>query len=302
MTTFLEQLKQQAAQSATLVDMTDTTSGGGSSGRPVVEGIALVRLVGYQEIGKHSAKFGNEIKDPVSNFKLVFAVVGGNGVVQNYVKGADGKITDEVDGDPVPTPFYNGTPYTLTPFPFELKTHEKSRAVKLFNQMNWDKANPAKHWYELLGRLFKVKVYAKKTSRGGLVQELDLKTYGVQKPVSEETMQLYSNTVEIPDELYSLFLWDNPTKESWASIKEKRRTDENGKEQPISEYSAEAQCLSATNYQGSKLQAMLEGTDGLPTLVADVTKEAMPVDDEPPFTPDAPSVIPTIDIPAPPAL
>ena len=115
-------------------------------------------------------------------------------------------------------------------------------------------------------------------------------------------MQLFSNTVEIPDELYSLFLWDNPTKESWASIKEKRRTDENGKEQPISEYSAEAQCLSATNYQGSKLQAMLEGTDGLPTLVADVTKEAMPVDDEPPFTPDAPSVIPTIDIPAPPAL
>ena len=64
MTTFLDQLKQQAAQSATLVDMTDTTSGGGGSGRPVVEGIALVRLVGYQEIGKHSAKFGNEIKRP----------------------------------------------------------------------------------------------------------------------------------------------------------------------------------------------------------------------------------------------
>ena len=303
MTTFLDQLKQQAqAASATAIDMTEVQTGGGDF-TPTPEGIAQVRLVGYHEVGEHCATFQGKKKDPVLNFRLIFALVGGVGTLTKHKKGADGKYTDEVDSVENGVPFYTAgdSINTIRTFTIEAKRFEKSKAVKLFNQMNWDKGSPARFWHDYLGRLFKVKVKTSVSKKGGRFPDLDM-DYGIQKPISEESGQLYNNTVEIPDDLYSIFLWDAPTIEQWNHIKETRRKDENGVEQPINQYSDEALCLSAVNYQGSKLQQLLEGTNGLPTLVADVSQEAMPEDDEPPFTPDAPSVIPTVDIPAPPAV
>ena len=83
-------------------------------------------------------------------------------------------------------------------------------------------------------------------------------------------------TVREPISPLSAFLWDNPNPKFWASIfiegSYTRTVD--GKEEKISKNRHQIKCVSASNYEGSALQAMLDGTDDIGAdAVADEPKE-----------------------------
>ena len=114
------------------------------------------------------------------------------------------------------------------------------------------------------------------------------------------------------DELFKLFLWERPTKECWDSLYIDGTNETTGKSKNF----IQNKCLSAKNFPGSPLEAMLMGL-GMPTLAADCdnpdadsheepaqeatsaavpaipaatpTVPTAPVDDMPPFTTDAPA-------------
>lgn len=85
------------------------------------------------------------------------------------------------------------------------------------------------------------------------------------------------------------FVWDNPLPQFWDSIfidgEYEREVD--GKKQTFSKNKFQDLCKSASNYEGSALQAMLEGTDDLPGMVD--TKEPEDATDAPPAEPETPS-------------
>ena len=243
-------------QSDIVQDLTNPTSGGGER-RVLPEGTALVRLSGYIEYGTQLVqKFGSDATEPKRVFRLVFKIVGGQGTNEA------GERVPFKDGDFFPT---------LSTWDIAMSTHEKSKAVKMFAIMNYKKT--ARHFSGLMGELFFVDINHE-TKNGKTVARPDWKT--LSKPVDRMTGQLY-DAPALPDDMYQLFLWDNPTPEQWASIFIEGTTDEGKSKNYIQD-----QILKAQDFEGSRLEAMLNGVE-LPVLTADAEPAEKVEADDPPF-------------------
>lgn len=83
-----------------------------------------------------------------------------------------------------------------------------------------------------------------------------------------------------------LFLWDNPAEKFWASlhIEGSYTKKVDGKDVEVSKNFIQEKIMAAKNFDGSPLQAMLEGTDNLPGMVG-ADDGSMP-DGEAPDVPD----------------
>jgi hypothetical protein len=191
-----------------------------------------------------------------------------------------------------------------------LGTNEKSKAFKLFKKLNYK--GTAKSFAQLLNEAFLIKIMHTKPKKAGDAPKSVIDLEGFLPPFDPVTKQPYA----IPaasDELFKLFLWERPTKECWDSLYIDGTNETTGKSKNF----IQNKCLSAKNFPGSPLEAMLMGL-GMPTLAADcdnpdadsheepaqeATPAAVPaipvatpavptapVDDAPPFTPDAPAV------------
>lgn len=277
----LQTLVAEAVESGLMKDMTEATKGA----RLLPEGYAFGRLVEYIELGAQPQEFNGVAKAPAPEARLAFALWG-----EGY---------QEEDG----------SPYVLRMWDMALGTSEKSKAYKLFKKLNYK--GTAKSFAQLLNEAFLIKVMHTKPKKAGDAPKSVIDLEGFLPPFDPVTKQPYA----IPaasDELFKLFLWERPTKECWDSLYIDGTNETTGKSKNF----IQNKCLSAKNFPGSPLEAMLMGL-GMPTLAADcdnpdadvpaeepaqeATPAAVPVipaatpavptapaDDAPPFTPDAP--------------
>lgn len=280
----LQTLVAEAVGSGLMKDMTEATKGGA---RLLPEGYAFGRLVEYIELGAQPQEFNGVAKAPAPEARLAFALWG------------EGYQEDD------------GSPYVLRMWDMALGTNEKSKAFKLFKKLNYK--GTAKSFAQLLNEAFLIKIMHTKPKKAGDAPKSVIDLEGFLPPFDPVTKQPYA----IPaasDELFKLFLWERPTKECWDSLYIDGTNETTGKSKNF----IQNKCLSAKNFPGSPLEAMLMGL-GMPTLAADCdnpdadapTDEpaqgapsaavpaipaatpavpTAPADDAPPFTPDAPVV------------
>ena len=224
MTTKREELLALAAKAAEVSpDMNEAQSGG--SARLLPAGYAFGRLVEYIEFGNQPQEYNGVAKDPALEVRLGFALWG------------EGYQNDD------------GTPYILRPYEFAISRNEKAKAFKLFKALNW--SGKFKHFAELLGEAFLVKIVHVQKSKTDktIVSRMDFD--GFLPPLDPVTKIPYPIPAA-PDDLYRMFLWDFPSRESWDSLYIDGTWDD-GK----SKNSVQEKILGALNFAGSALEQIL---------------------------------------------
>ena len=155
----------------------------------------------------------------------------------------------------------DGSPRMISTFPMKLSNNERATAFKLFKRMN--AKGTAKHFADFLGEPFLVPIVHKKTGTGAYARiDMEQIQYGMD-PITRKPY----NVPQPAESQYRVFLWNHPTKEMWDSI----HID--------SKNFLQEKCLSATDYPGSRLEAMLKGE--LPSLTQEAPE--IPYDDAPEY-------------------
>lgn len=257
MSTILEQLKAKAnAAAATAEDMNEAVSGGGG-GRLVPAGQYVGRIVEYVDLGLQPQEYQGKPKDPAPEIRLGICLFYSN---------------PEKPGDP--------DPYVIRPRELAISRNEKATAFKAFAAMNYKRDPNIKHFAQFIGEpfLFHIDVKTGKESKRQYNVVVWDKTAPAIHPVTKQPYDV----PQAPDELYRIFLWDNPTKEDWDSL-----YIEGEREDGTSKNFVQEKILAALNYQGSPLQLLLEGGGGLvaPVQAAQAPQAAAPV--VPPAAPAA---------------
>lgn len=226
----LEQLRAQAqAAAATGVDMNEAVKGG-QGARLLPAGYAFGRFIEYIELGKHPQEYQGTAKEPALEVQLGFALFNcADRVYQNE----------------------DGSPYIIRPFQFAVSRNEKAKAFKLFKAMNWK--GTAKSFGELLGEVFLIKIVHVRKSQNDatIVSRIDFD--GFLPPLDQATGQPYQ-IPQVDDNLYQLFLWDQPTKEAWDALYVEGKWDDGKSKNRIQET-----ILSAIDFAGSPLQQLIMG-------------------------------------------
>lgn len=257
MSTILEQLKAKAnAVAATAEDMNEAVSGGGG-GRLVPAGQYVGRIVEYVDLGLQPQEYQGKPKDPAPEIRLGICLFYSN---------------PEKPGDP--------DPYVIRPRELAISRNEKATAFKAFAAMNYKRDPNIKHFAQFIGEpfLFHIDVKTSKESKRQYNVVVWDKTAPAIHPVTKQPYDV----PQAPDEMYRIFLWDNPTKEDWDSL-----YIEGEREDGTSKNFVQEKILAALNYQGSPLQLLLEGGSGLvaPVQAAQAPQAAAPV--VPPAAPAA---------------
>lgn len=235
MSNVLANLKALAAQNAEIADdMNEAVAGGGGKVLPV--GPTLARLVQVVELGEHPQEYQGKAKDPAMEIFLGFELYGPGFA--------------EADG----------TPYLYRTLSIKISRNEKAGARKMFLKMNWKKQ--ARTFAELLGEpyllYFKEVDSTKKPGTKVVVWDKD----NILPAIEAVSGQPYQ-VPEGREENYKAFLWDFPTKETWDSLKIEGTYDDGKSRNWIQE-----KIISAVNFEGSKLHALLGGGASIPTLAA----------------------------------
>lgn len=280
MSAILAQLRAQAAAAAeqAAVDMSQTSTGGGER-RLLPAGFALAQLVEVVEFGKHPQEYKGQAKDPALEFRLGFALWG---------------------GDPS-DPYHNadGTPNILRTWDLKLSNNEKAKAKIAFDKLNYKGLYQS--FAELIGEKFLVKVDVKTSTKDKTKQFNDIDLKATLPPFDPVTKQPY-NIPDAPDAAYRLFLWSMPTKEGWDSLHIEGQRDDGTSKNYLQE-----KCYAALDFAGSPLEQMLRGAGASIPTPEELMQQA-PATPAPPSVPAVPGVpgdvpnIPNIpSVPTPPA-
>lgn len=136
----------------------------------------------------------------------------------------------------------DGTPRTISTYTMKLSNNEKSKSFKLFQRMNAKKCY--KNFAQMLGEPFLVPIIHRTNGKGTWA---NIDVDNIRYAVDPVTRKPYN--IPMPDDkFYRVFLWNNPSKEQWDSI----HIDSNNFLQEM--------CLKATNFEGSPLDKMLNGS------------------------------------------
>lgn len=229
----LAQAKAAAAEvKAIAPDMTQKVSGGGAKLLP--EGWTFARMVEYIEFGNQPQEFNGKAKDPQLEAQIGFALY-------------DTAGRDYSNDD--------GSPYVVRLYPMAVHRNEKARAFKLFAAMNWRKMYT--HFAEMLGDAYLVYIKHEPKSKTDqtIVSRIDIDK--IMPPLDQMSGQAFP-IPEARDEDIKYFLWDKPTKETWADLFIEGKFDDGRSKNILQE-----KCLGATNFEGSALQQLLNGASGL---------------------------------------
>lgn len=142
----------------------------------------------------------------------------------------------------------DGSPRMISSYSMKLSNNEKSKTFKMFNKMNAKKT--AKSFAQLLGEPFIVPV---KHRSNGKQTYATIDTDNIMPAIDPVSRRPY-DVPQPDDKYYRVFLWNHPTKETWDSLYIEGKNF------------IQEQCLSATDFQGSKLDQMLNGK--MPSLTA----------------------------------
>lgn len=230
------------------------------------------RFVGYVELGTHPRKaYRGESKDPAPAVRLSFELLS----AKKHVK--------EIMVD--------GVKKTIAPrihVEWNKVIHDKSKFYKLLTKMQT--AVPAKatktHLAAFLNSPVKLNVIHKTVGEGAAAKtyaniDFDSISEALGMTQDGETVKLTVRPAVAP---IQLFLWDKPTKASWDSLfidGERVVKDEAGNEKTVSRNWIQAKLVSALDFQGSKLEAMLEAGD-MPDITAVSDERSVEAPDEDP--------------------
>lgn len=158
-------------------------------------------------------------------------------------------------------------PHTLSVF-CVISTSEKSNFIKLFRQLNWN--GDIKHPAEALGRPFLVEIVH--AWKQGDDPKKDKPTYanmmkdGMYTLAAPRKVDPVAGTVEelkVPEMLgdIKLFLWDNPTQETWDSLFIDGTYEKDGKD--VSKNWIQELICEAVDFPTSPLYTLISGVNDL---------------------------------------
>lgn len=238
------------------IDQSITQSGGNFADVLLPKGTYFGRFMEYIELGKkvpmHMGKPTG--KPAVMNVRLGFIVYTPDGSIKR-----------------------------INPFPMSVSSFEKAKFKQVFDKMNYD--GTLKHMAQRLGQafMFEVEQYTSKTGKtSNTIDFLSLRQVPRFNPETGEELVLPA----LDENQLRLFLWNNPTKETWDSLYIEKS---NFLQEDI---------LQAVDYEGSPLQQLLEGNVPAPESLAPSAPQA-PVATAP-VAPAAAPVAPAVPPMAPP--
>lgn len=262
-----------------LEDQSISTGGGDFKRELLPAKTHAIRLVGYTEIGKHmKKKYQSEEKVETDLVRLTFEVLSKDGLRLDDDKKVVGarRLYIEVKKS-------NHEKATLRKM-FELM-REGDSTVTHFAQMIGVKAWKLKVQWEQGGKKLLTKK-AREDAQAALEKDPDNKDLRIWEVWRDEGVPMISPAViPILDEdgedtgeikpmkvhevvgKYEFFLWDQPQTAHWESLfieGEYERKDADGKTVKQSKNRVQETILSATNYEGSPLQCLLDGVEFTP--------------------------------------
>ena len=213
------------AEAAVSVNMNEEVSGGG--GRLLPKGYGFGRIVEYVDFGMQPQEYEGQAKEPAPEFRLGIAFT------------SPGYCNED------------GTPYLYRPYSLTLSQNSKSGARKAFKALNWTNDPGITHFAQFLGKGFAFKIDQKiSKSTNKPICFVDWAGTLACDPVSQQPYE--AAIPQVPDELYTLFLWNNPTLEGWDKLYIEGTTDKGTSKNFLQET-----ILSAKNYVGSPLELLL---------------------------------------------
>lgn len=136
----------------------------------------------------------------------------------------------------------------INPFPMQISSFETSKFKQLFDKMNTD--GTMKHLAQALGKpmYFEVEQY---TSKAGKVSNVI--NFAGTRPLPKFDPETGAPVVlpELDERMLRLFLWNNPTKDTWESLYIEKKNF------------IQEEILAAVDFEGSALQQLLMG--GVPS-------------------------------------
>lgn len=227
------------------VDQSITQSGGNFADVLLPKGTYYGRFMEYIELGKkipmHMGKPTG--KPAVMNVRLGFIVYTPDGSIKR-----------------------------INPFPMAISSFEKAKFKQVFDKMNYD--GTLKHMAQRLGQafMFEVEQYTSKTGKtSNTIDFLSLRQLPKFDPNTGAPIELPA----LDESGLRLFLFDNPTKETWDSLHIEKNNF------------IQEDILNAVNFEGSALQQMLMG--GVPDMAAMAAPAAAPAAPAAPTAPVAPA-------------
>lgn len=149
----------------------------------------------------------------------------------------------------------------IKPFPMEITSWERAKFKILFDKMNVD--GTLKHLAQALGKpmSFAVEQYTSKAGKtSNIIEFSGIRTLPKFDPNTGEPIVL----PELDERMLRLFLWNNPTKETWESLYIEKKNF------------IQEEILAAVDFEGSALQQLLMGGVPSPEALAPSGQGAAP--------------------------
>ena len=226
---------------------------------PPAKGRTIGRFIEYIELGKHVEMYEGKPKPAAELVRVTFELLHPEKNIREIeVDGGKKKVADRLS---VTMP---------------KKMSEKAKFFKLFKAMTYGRTEIT-HMAEMLGEAFILNVSHYEKDLGGGKKRIyanlyEASVWGVYAPRNEDALsgQVTDISSHVPAALSPLriFLWNQPTKETWDSLfidgtNEVKKED--GTVTQESKNWLQERIMSATDFGGSRLQQMVAGLDNLPT-------------------------------------
>ncbi len=229
-------------------------------------GYTTARFIGYVETGKQPQRAYEGVEKPdAATVRLTFEL-----------NGAKHKV-EYNDTDGVLKTRNNVIRQSIT-----ISTHEKANFTKLFHKMKAGRTN-IKHMAELLGEGFLIKI-THSTSKDGKKTYANMKnpadgwTIGAPIKTDVETNEVQVMNVPEATQDLQLLIWGSPSKAQWDSIfidgTYEREVD--GQKVTVSKNFIQEEAISASNFSGSPLEALIMGTSDIVAAIATPATQAAP--------------------------
>ena len=261
-------IAELAALAAETDDQTEVQVAGDYEREVIPEGPNFARLVEYIECGKHPQKpYQGKEKPPAEMLRLTFELLHPKKSIIEY----------EVDG----VTKKRGQLITIR---MKKSLSDKATFKKIFNAMTYGR-DSIKHMAQMLGEPFLVNVFHNKSkdAQGKEVVYANLNnSEGVYSigaprhvdPITQETTDLAPH-ISQPFAPLRIFLWNNPTKETWDSLfidGTREVKDKDGNVTHESKNWLQEYILSAINAEGSPISTLLHGVTDLPLVESAATE------------------------------
>jgi hypothetical protein len=259
-----------------LEDQTDRTGGGDFAYEVPAAGKCTARFVEYIELGKQPQRpFQGKPKAPAEEVRLTFELIGKTRGKTVQINGVDTFIPER---------------FTLT---LVKSMNKKAKFAKLFDKMLYGR-DGFHHLGQLLGEGFTLEIHH--------VQKDD-KTYAnITDAAGDFTIgsPMYFNGVEsvpinIPPAKLPIrtFVFTDPRKDEWDALfidGSRDEKDDKGQIKQVSKNYLQEKIRKATNFHGSALEALLEGSNELASLDDEIleTNEFDDFEEEVPTAPVKP--------------